>query len=154
MILANGPDSYADDCKDSAQLVAEELKDILSPDDCYFAFQSQGMSGGPWIGPTVEDTLSQLKEDGYETVVIQPVGFLCDHVEVLYDIDIAFQEIAKNLGLKLIRAGSINDSSLLTDALEDLALYGKDYSASSSSSSLDAFLDRSAGSPILNKLTV
>jgi ferrochelatase len=144
MILANGPDSYADDCKDTAQLVVEELKDILSPDDCYFAFQSQGMSGGPWIGPTVEDTLSQLKEDGYETIVIQPVGFLCDHVEVRYDIDIAFQETAKNLGLKLIRVGSLNDSSVLIDALEDLALYGKDYSISSSSSSIDAFLGRNA----------
>jgi ferrochelatase len=147
MILTNGPDSYADDCKDTAQLVAEELKDILSPDDWYFAFQSQGMSGGPWIGPTVEDTLSQLKEDGYETVVIQPVGILCDHVEVLYDIDIAFEETARNLGLKLIRAGSLNDSSLLIDALEDLALYGKHYSPSSPSSSIDAFLGQNAGSP-------
>jgi protoporphyrin/coproporphyrin ferrochelatase len=127
MILANGPDSYADDCKETARLVAGELKDILSPGDWCFAFQSQGMSGGPWIGPTVEDTLSQLKADGYETVVIQPVGFLCDHVEVLYDIDIAFQETARNLGLKLIRAESLNDSGLLIDALEDLALYGKDY---------------------------
>lgn len=153
MILAHGPDSYADDCKETARLVAEELKDILSPDDWCFAFQSQGMSGGPWIGPTVEDTLSQLKADGYETVVIQPVGFLCDHVEVLYDIDIAFQETAKNLGLKLIRAGSLNDSSLLIDALADLALYGKDYPASSSSASVDAFLHRNAGSPNLNKLT-
>lgn len=147
MILTNGPDSYADDCKNTARLVAEELKDILSPDDWHFAFQSQGLSGGPWIGPTVEDTLSQLKKNGYETVVIQPVGFLCDHVEVLYDIDIAFQETARNLGLKLIRAGSLNDSSLLVDALEDLALYGKDYSASSPSSSVDALLDRNAGSP-------
>ena len=131
MILANGPDSYADDCKETARLVAKELKDILGPDDWYFAFQSQGMSGGPWIGPTVEDTLSQLKADGYETVVIQPIGFLCDHVEVLYDIDIVFQETAAKLGLKLIRANSLNDSSLLVDALEDLALYGKDCSASS-----------------------
>jgi ferrochelatase len=138
MILANGPDSYADDCKETARLVAEGLKDILSPDDWYFAFQSQGLSGGPWIGPTVEDTLLQLRADGYETVVIQPVGFLCDHVEVLYDIDIAFQETAAKLGLRLIRAESLNDSSLLMDALEDLALYGKDYFASSSPSSTDA----------------
>ena len=131
MILANGPDSYANDCKQTARLVAEELNDILSPDDWYFAFQSQGMSGGPWIGPTVEDTLTQLKASGYDTIVIQPVGFLCDHVEVLYDIDIAFQETARNLGVRLIRAESLNDSNLLIDALKDLALYGKDYSAAS-----------------------
>jgi protoporphyrin/coproporphyrin ferrochelatase len=84
-------------------VVAGELKDSLSPDDWYFAFQS----GDPWIGPTVEDTLSQLKADGYGTVVIQPVGFLCDHVEVLYDIDIAFQQTARDLGLKLIRTESL-----------------------------------------------
>ena len=132
MILTNSPDSYADDCKETARLVAEELKDILSPDDWYFAFQSQGMSGGPWIGPTVEDTLLQLKARGYDTVVIQPVGFLCDHVEVLYDIDIAFRAIASNLGLKLIRAESLNDSSLLIDALEDLALNGNANCASTS----------------------
>jgi protoporphyrin/coproporphyrin ferrochelatase len=144
MILAHRPDSYADDCKETAWLVADELKNILSPDDSYFAFQSQGMSGGPWVGPTVEDSLLQLKADGYETVVIQPIGFLCDHVEVLYDIDIAFQQTATNLGLKLIRAESLNDSSLLIDALEDLALYGKDDST---------FLSRHASIPSLDKLT-
>jgi ferrochelatase len=143
MILANGPDSYAADCRETACLVVQELKVILSPADCYFAFQSQGMSSGPWIGPTVEDTLSQLKAVGYETVVIQPIGFLCDHVEVLYDIDIAFQQTANSLGLKLVRAESLNDSSLLIDALEDLALYGKDDSI---------FLSRNASIPSLDKL--
>jgi len=153
MILANGPDSYADDCKETARLVAEELKDVLSPHDWYFAFQSQGMSGGPWIGPTVEDTLLRLKAEGYKTIVIQPVGFLCDHVEVLYDIDIEFQETARNLGLKLIRAESLNDSSLLIDALEDLALFGRDYSSSSPTSAPDAVLHGNTDSPNLNKLT-
>jgi len=144
MVLANGPDSYPDDCKETGLLVADKLRDILSPDDWRFAFQSQGMSGGPWIGPTVEDTLSQLKVEGYDTVVIQPIGFLCDHVEVLYDIDIAFQETAKILGLKLIRAESLNNSSLLIDALEDLALYGKEDSS---------FFSRNDGSSGLNRIT-
>jgi hypothetical protein len=87
-------------------------------------------------------------------VATDPVGFLCDHVEVLYDIDIAFQTTARNLGLKLIRAESLNDFSLLMDALEDLALHDKDYSASSSSSSADAFFYRNVDGPNLNKLTV
>jgi ferrochelatase len=121
MILANGPDTYADDCKMTAGLVSEALSDVLGVSDWSFAFQSQGMSGGPWIGPTVEDTLAQLKVAGYETVVIQPVGFLCDHVEVLYDIDIAFQATARDLGIRLIRAESLNDLPLLIDALEELA---------------------------------
>jgi ferrochelatase len=124
MFLANGPDSYADDCKLTAKLVASELQDSVSERDCHFSFQSQGMSGGPWLGPTVEDTLVDLKHFGYDTVVIQPIGFLCDHVEILYDIDIAFLETAGRLDLTLIRAESLNDSPLLIDALEDLALHG------------------------------
>jgi ferrochelatase len=124
MFLANGPDSYAHDCKLTAKLVASELQDMVSERDCHFSFQSQGMSGGTWLGPTVEDTLAGLKHYGYDTVVIQPIGFLCDHVEILYDIDIAFQETADRLDLTLIRAESLNDSPLLIDALEDLALHG------------------------------
>jgi ferrochelatase len=124
MLLANAPDSYAKDCKLTAKLVSSELQDMVSKRNCHFSFQSQGMSGGPWLGPTVEYTLADLGGDGYDTVVIQPIGFLCDHVEILCDIDIAFQERSHRLGLTLIRAESLNDSPLLIDALEDLALHG------------------------------
>jgi ferrochelatase len=72
----------------------------------------------------VEETLARLKHEGYEAVVIQPVGFLCDHVEILYDIDVAFQQTARELGLKLVRAESLNDSPDLISALENLALSG------------------------------
>ena len=92
--------------------------------DWYFAFQSQGIAGAPWIGPTVEDTLKALAEAGHKGVVMQPVGFLCDHVEILYDIDIAFREFAENLGIRLERPASLNDSPLLTEALVDLAQGG------------------------------
>jgi ferrochelatase len=92
----------------------------LGEKDWYFAFQSQGVSGGPWIGPTVEETLKAIKEEGRVGVVIQPVGFLCDHVEILYDIDIAFRELASELGLKLWRAESLNDSVTLVRALMEV----------------------------------
>ena len=123
MVLATEPDTYAIECKQTATLVASELQDVLSERDWFFSFQSQGMSGGPWIGPTVEETLAGLKQQGYEAVVMQPVGFLCDHVEILYDIDIAFQKTARELGLKLSRAESLNDSPTLIAALEDLVLH-------------------------------
>ena len=93
----------------------------LAPEQWWFAFQSQGMSGGPWIGPTVEDTLTALRERGRENLVIQPIGFLCDHVEILYDIDVAFREYAQGLGMTIRRPESLNDSRLLTLALADLA---------------------------------
>ena len=82
------------------------------------------MAGGPWIGPTVENTLDALHEQGVKTVVLHTIGFLCDHVEILYDIDIAFKEHAQNLGMTLSRPASLNDSPLLTAALVDLARGG------------------------------
>jgi protoporphyrin/coproporphyrin ferrochelatase len=116
------PDSYAVEAKRTAELVAERMTAVGFGDkDWYFAFQSQGISGGPWIGPTVEDTLKAIKEQGHLGVVMQPVGFLCDHVEILYDIDIAFTEKAHELGLKLWRAESLNDSEILINALTEIA---------------------------------
>lgn len=115
------PDPYPVEAKQTAVLVAERLKAVgMTAKDWYFAFQSQGISGGPWIGPTVEDTLKGLQEQGEVGVVMQPVGFLCDHVEILYDIDIAFTQTAKELGLQLWRAESLNDSPLLAEALEEI----------------------------------
>lgn len=124
MVLATEPDTYAIECKQTAHLVAQSLASILQPQDTFFSFQSQGMSGGPWLGPTVEDTLASLKQAGYTHVVVQPIGFVCDHVEILYDIDIAFTKQTNELGLTLTRAESLNDSPLLIEALADLVRNG------------------------------
>jgi len=115
-------DSYADDARRTAAMVAERV--ALAPNEWLFAFQSQGQSGGPWIGPTVEDTLTALRGKGVKRVILQPIGFLCDHVEILYDIDIAFRQFAARLGIELVRPESLNDSHLLTDALTNLARKG------------------------------
>src|SRR5262249_21711219 len=69
-------DPYAEQCRNTAALIAAECG--LAQDGWSFAFQSQGMSGGPWIGPTVEDTLTRLAESGAQTVVLQTIGFVCD----------------------------------------------------------------------------
>jgi ferrochelatase len=116
--IADG-DPYESQAKETASLVAREA--ALAPEDWTFAFQSQGMSGGAWLGPRVEDTILRLKEKGHRGVFLQPIGFLCDHVEVLYDIDIAFKEFAGKQGMRLWRAESLNDSSLLATALADVA---------------------------------
>jgi protoporphyrin/coproporphyrin ferrochelatase len=116
------PDPYAIQAKRTAALVAAQLSsDGLSDADWFFAFQSQGISCGPWIGPTVEDTLSALRQAGHTAVIIQAIGFLCDHVEILYDIDIAFRDLGRRLGLRVERTESLNESPTLTSALADLA---------------------------------
>ncbi len=113
-VAAEG-DPYPVECKQTAEAVAKLIG--LRDRDWYFAFQSQGIAGAPWIGPTVEDTLKALAEEGHKAVVIQPIGFLCDHVEILYDIDINFRAVAKELGMKLYRPESLNDSPTLIRAL-------------------------------------
>ncbi len=116
------PDPYEVEAKRTAALVAERVG--LAPGRWFFAFQSQGMSGGPWIGPTVEDTLTALHDQGVQKLVIQPVGFLCDHVEILYDIDIGFRQFAINLDMDLRRPESLNASPLLIAALADISRSG------------------------------
>ena len=112
--IAEG-DPYEMQAKATAALVAKAA--ALDPDDWTFAFQSQGMSGGAWLGPTVEDTILGLKARGHDGVFVQPIGFLCDHVEVLYDIDIGFKEFAQKHGMRLWRAESLNESPTLIAAL-------------------------------------
>jgi len=120
---ATQADPYAIEAKRTASLVAERIAG-LAPENWLFAFQSQGMSGGPWIGPTVEDTLTTLHQQGVRSVIVAPIGFLCDHVEIFYDIDIAFRQFAAKLGIELRRPESLNASPLLTAALADLSRQG------------------------------
>jgi ferrochelatase len=112
-------DPYSEQAKHTAELVAQAAG--LKPSDWAFAFQSQGMTGEPWIGPTVESTLDSLAAAGTKRVVVQPIGFVCDHVEVLYDIDIAFKQYAAERGLTLSRTESLNDSSAFIAALTNVA---------------------------------
>ncbi len=85
-----------------------------------FAFQSQGASEEPWLGPTVEETLDRLAAEGIENVLLVPIGFVCDHVEVLYDVDIEHRQYAAGLGIRLERTASLNDHPLLCQAIADV----------------------------------
>jgi ferrochelatase len=129
--IAEG-DPYERQARETAALVAMAVPG-LGRDDWSFAFQSQGASGGPWLGPTVEETIRQLSQQKHRGVFIQPVGFLCDHVEVLYDIDIAFRQLAAEQGMRFWRAESLNDSPRLTSALADVARSRMTFHAESAS---------------------
>ena len=113
-------DPYEKQVKETAQLVGQRIIG-LKPELQHFAFQSQGMSGGPWLGPTVETVMLEQKRQGHKGVVIAPVGFVCDHVEVLYDIDIGFRQFANEQQLKMWRPESLNISDTFVAALAKLA---------------------------------
>jgi ferrochelatase len=108
-----GGDPYEQQVRETAALVAKalELKEFS------VAFQSQGMTNEAWIGPTVQSFIDQLAAQGQRHVLLAPVGFVCDHVEILYDIDIAFREYGKTRGVIVRRSESLNDSPLFIQAL-------------------------------------
>ena len=111
-------DPYETQARQTAELVASAAG--LERAEWRFAFQSQGTSGGAWLGPTVEATILDLERSGHHGVFIHPIGFLCDHIEILYDIDVNFRKFAEKEQMRLWRAESLNDSPLLTSALVEI----------------------------------
>jgi len=115
---ASAGDPYAEDARRTAEMVAERVPEIPR---WWFAFQSQGASGGPWIGPGVEETLDKIAGEDVTALILQPIGFLCDHVEILFDVDILFREYASRKQIRLERPESLNASPTLARAVADLA---------------------------------
>jgi ferrochelatase len=114
--LANG-DPYDRETRATAAAVAARV----GLTDFDFAYQSQGMTGDRWLGPTVESCLERYAAEGVREVVVDPIGFVCDHVEVLYDIDILFRDYAVARGIALRRPESLNGSPAFTAALAEVA---------------------------------
>jgi len=111
-ILADG-DPYREQLLETSRLVAERagLKRWS------FAFQSASPTGEPWLGPDVLDELERLSAEGVGKVLVAPVGFVSDHLEILWDIDIEAREKADELGLELARIESLNDDPAFIGAL-------------------------------------
>ncbi len=106
-------DPYIKDMEESVEKVLE----TLDPFPWHIAFQSRG--GGPeeWIGPEVEKVLNELASQKVKEVLLVPIGFVSDHIEILYDIDVAFQRKAESLGMILKRTRSLNASGRFIEAL-------------------------------------
>jgi ferrochelatase len=95
----------------------EALRKHLGAIPTRFAYQSQGRSGEPWLGPTVEQAVDELAREGYRHVLVAPIGFICDHIETLFDLDIELKAYAAGKGLQLERMPMLNDSTPLIDIL-------------------------------------
>jgi ferrochelatase len=88
--------------------------------DAQIVYQSQGADGGDWLGPTLDLALVAARDAGKHTVVVAPVGFLADHVETLYDLDIEAAAKARDLGLTFVRTPTLGDEPALRDVLSDV----------------------------------
>jgi ferrochelatase len=110
-------DPYVAETKATAAAVAARAR--LADYD--FAFQSQGLTDDRWLGPTVESVLDRYRQEGVREVVLQPIGFVCDHIEILYDVDILFRGYAAERGMRLERPESLNDSPTFIAALSAVA---------------------------------
>jgi ferrochelatase len=109
-------DTYAQQLQESAETAAAKAN--LSSFDV--AWQSAGRTPDPWLGPDILVALREKRAQGFTDVVSCPIGFVSDHLEVLFDIDIEAQEVAREIGLNLVRTASLNDDPTFTAILADV----------------------------------
>lgn len=116
-ILEQG-DPYDTQLRETAAALTQQLK--LNHDQWTFCYQSAARTGVPWLGPQIEALVVDLARAGHLDLIVAPIGFIADHVEVLYDIDIGVQKIAKANGVRVERPPMLNDSEPLISALAAL----------------------------------
>lgn len=116
-ILERG-DPYDDQLRETAASLADLL--ALPEERWTFSYQSAAKTGVPWLGPQIEDLVGQLADLGQKDLLIVPIGFIADHVEILYDVDIGVKNIARENGIRLERTDMLNDGDLLVEALVTL----------------------------------
>jgi protoporphyrin/coproporphyrin ferrochelatase len=115
-VLAMG-DPYRDQLLETSRLVAERA----GIERWSFAFQSASETGEPWLGPDILEELDALYAQGVRDVLVCPIGFVSDHLEILWDLDVEARERAGELGLRLDRIESLNDDPAFIRALAELA---------------------------------
>ena len=103
------------------QTIAQLVPQIM-PGDWRFAFQSKGRSGGEWLEPEADEVVRDLAADGWEKLLVVPVGFVSDNVETLYDLDIELRSVVEANGMEYRRSTPPNDSPPIIEALADVVI--------------------------------
>lgn len=111
-------DPYDRQLRETAGLLADQLE--LPANRWTFSYQSAAQTSMPWLGPQIEDLVPDLAANGERDLLIAPIGFIADHVEILYDIDIGVKAIARASGARVERTPMLNDSQPLVEALASL----------------------------------
>lgn len=114
--ILDAGDPYPDELRASAAAVAQ--RGALR--DWRFAYQSAGATADSWLGPDAGDVIAELAAEGRSAFLLVPIGFVCDHVEILYDIDVEYRALAERLGVQLERTASLNDDPGLVAAVADV----------------------------------
>jgi len=116
-ILESG-DPYPTQLADTVRAVVDRLGNEPGREH-RFAYQSAGRTGEPWLGPDARQAVDALAREGHRTVLVVPIGFTCEHVEVLYDLDIELREHAKGKGVRLERIDMVNDHPAMIAGLAE-----------------------------------
>ena len=109
-------DPYPEQLRETVDAVMQQLGD--QPHE--FAFQSAAISNEPWLGPDVSVLIERYAAQGHKNIISCPIGFVCEHVEVLYDVDIVYQKLARSLGVRLERIEMVHTSPQMISGLADL----------------------------------
>jgi len=109
-------DPYPDQLRATVDAVMQRLGD--QPHD--FAFQSAAISNEPWLGPDVSESIKRYAAQGQKNIISCPIGFVCEHVEVLYDIDIVYQRLARSLDVRLERIEMVHTAPQMMTGLAEL----------------------------------
>jgi ferrochelatase len=106
-------DPYPQELNETIEWVMKKV----GPYRWWFAYQSQGRTPEPWLGPDAGEVIKQLHQEGHRHLLMAPIGFISDHMETLYDVDIMYRKQAEALGMKLQRAESLNASPTFIEAM-------------------------------------
>jgi ferrochelatase len=110
-----GGDPYQEQLQETTALLVQRL--ALPPDRWEFCFQSAGATAARWLGPAIENVIVRLTDAGQRNILVAPIGFVADHVEILYDLDLEARTLAAERGARLERIASMNDSPEFITAL-------------------------------------
>ena len=112
-------DPYKDQLIETSSRLALDLD--LKDEQHGFAFQSAGHTSEPWLGPDILDKIPEVQKSGWNQILVAPIGFVSDHLEILYDIDIEAKKLSEKLGVHLERTNSFNDSDDFIEILLSVA---------------------------------
>ncbi|MHB1418257.1 MAG: ferrochelatase [Bacillota bacterium] len=104
------------------EATVDALLERIGPVSWHLAYQSRGGGAGQWLEPEVGEILNGIAARGQRNVLLVPIGFVADHIETLFDIDIAYRQQAKDLDLNFVRAGALNDGPAFIEALARIVI--------------------------------